>query len=302
MKNWIFLFLCMVLMSGPVHSGGDRGRVNNNVHAGADSASNSMAKSSSVSESASASQATASGGSGGGATQSQSLISIGSAQAQSSDNNKSIQSQAQANGSGDTIGDVLSPTTNVNVVTENPDDIKIKNTPDIMAPFANSTSPCRIAGSGGLSLPGIGVSGGGSVEDEECTLRQTAQTFGTLGVPAMGMWLLCRSEVMERVGSDSSACDAMIAQWQIEASLEAPDLGKLDSSLLLASASEGDYEEQRAKQEALSREIDTLEEQLARERRARRSIEQSIDEYRIRDMERRRQVLEMLKEEDGANG
>jgi hypothetical protein len=186
----------------------------------------------------------------------------------------------------------------VSVVTENPDDIKIKNTPDIMAPFANSTSPCRIAGSGGLSLPGVGISGGGSVEDEECTLRQTAQTFGTLGVPAMGMWILCRSKVMERVGTDSDTCDAMIAQWQIEAELAGgDDLGKIDSSLLLASYDEEEFEVQRAKQESMEEEIGLLKQRLARERRARREIEEAIDDYRIRDLERRQRVLEMLNED-----
>lgn len=45
--------------------------------------------------------------------------------------------------------------------------------------------------SGGLSLPGGALSGGSSVEDEECTLRETARSFKDLGVPEVGLYLLC---------------------------------------------------------------------------------------------------------------
>lgn len=34
---------------------------------------------------------------------------------------------------------------------------------------------------------------GGSIEDEECTLRETARTFRDLGVPEMGLYLLCKN-------------------------------------------------------------------------------------------------------------
>jgi hypothetical protein len=109
---------------------------------------------------------------------------------------------------------------NVNINEVHPDDIKIKNTPSARAPYANSTGPCRVGGSIGVSLPGFGASGGGSKEDPECTLRQTAQTFSALGAPAMGLWILCRSVVLERVGSNSSDCDAKVAQFQIEAQFD----------------------------------------------------------------------------------
>jgi hypothetical protein len=51
--------------------------------------------------------------------------------------------------------------------------------------------------SAGLSLAGGAFSGGGSVEDEECTLRETARSFKDMGVPELGLILLCeRSEVI----------------------------------------------------------------------------------------------------------
>ena len=74
-----------------------------------------------------------------------------------------------------------------------PDDIKIRNVVNPGTPNSYPTSPCRIAVSGGFSFPGAALSGGGSVEDEECTLRETARAFRDLGVPEMGLYLLCQS-------------------------------------------------------------------------------------------------------------
>lgn len=72
-----------------------------------------------------------------------------------------------------------------------PDDIKIRNVPSLSSPNAYPTSPCRIAVSGGFVFAGGGASAGGSVEDPGCTLREDARTFSELGVPAMGLYLMC---------------------------------------------------------------------------------------------------------------
>lgn len=104
--------------------------------------------------------------------------------------------------------------TNVNVVTENPDELKIKNTPDARAPYSNSTSPCIVGFSAGVGVPGFGGSLGRGFEDEECTRRQSAQTWSNMGMPAVGLWLMCRSEDMARTGKTPEECDAMVAALQ----------------------------------------------------------------------------------------
>ena len=58
------------------------------------------------------------------------------------------------------------------------------------------SAPCRIARSAGLSIAGGALSGGSSVEDPECTLRETARTFQYLGVPEIGLHLLCTNSVV----------------------------------------------------------------------------------------------------------
>ena len=73
----------------------------------------------------------------------------------------------------------------------NPDDIKIRNVASPDTPNPYPTAPCRVGVSAGLSLAGGALSGGGSVEDTECTLRETARSFKDLGVPEVGLYLLC---------------------------------------------------------------------------------------------------------------
>ena len=80
---------------------------------------------------------------------------------------------------------------NIEFNSSTPDDITIRNVPSLSSPNAYPTSPCRIAVSGGLVFAGGGASAGGSVEDPGCTLREDARTFSELGVPAMGLYLMC---------------------------------------------------------------------------------------------------------------
>lgn len=85
----------------------------------------------------------------------------------------------------------------VNITDTSPDDITIRNVASPDTPNPYPTAPCRVGVSAGLSLAGGAFSGGGSVEDEECTLRETARSFKDLGVPELGLILLCeQSEVI----------------------------------------------------------------------------------------------------------
>ncbi len=58
---------------------------------------------------------------------------------------------------------------------------EIKNTPDVFAPAALTTSPCRNGVSGGIAGSGFGLSLGGSGKDVACDLRQLAILYNGLG-------------------------------------------------------------------------------------------------------------------------
>jgi hypothetical protein len=69
-----------------------------------------------------------------------------------------------------------------------------RQAPGIGIGYAPSSSPCRIAGGGGLSIPGGAITFGGSVEDEECQWRENARMFGALGDKATAVEALCQIE------------------------------------------------------------------------------------------------------------
>lgn len=75
----------------------------------------------------------------------------------------------------------------------------VKSAPALMAPAAYATSPCRIALSGGVSVIGLGVSAGGSVEDEGCTLRENARILNALGANDAALRLMCNDAKVAQV-------------------------------------------------------------------------------------------------------
>ncbi len=119
--------------------------------------------------------------------QDQSQVQI-SSQSSSTTISNSMSSESSATASND--GNSQS------VLFTSPDDIKIRNVVSPGTPNSYPTSPCRIARSGGLAFPGGALSGGGSIEDEECTLRETARSFKDLGVPEMGLYILCQNSTV----------------------------------------------------------------------------------------------------------
>lgn len=70
----------------------------------------------------------------------------------------------------------------------------------MFAPPALPTAPCVIATSGGLSIPGGGVSMGRGRVDEECTLRETARLFESFGEVEFALELLCTSAAVAASG------------------------------------------------------------------------------------------------------
>jgi len=82
------------------------------------------------------------------------------------------------------------------VTTTRPKSTTLRNVVGPDTPNVYPSAPCRIAVSAGLSLAGGAISGGSSVEDVECTLRETARTFQYLGVPEVGLYLMCQQSAV----------------------------------------------------------------------------------------------------------
>ena len=93
---------------------------------------------------------------------------------------KSLAVQGNGNSQGVTINGAPSP-----------DNLTIKSVPQVYAPSMNATAPCRIAVSMGLSVVGFGAAGGGSVEDELCTMRENARFLQALGQQDAAIRLFC---------------------------------------------------------------------------------------------------------------
>jgi len=67
----------------------------------------------------------------------------------------------------------------------------VRMVPDPYAPTMNATAPCRISVSGGVTVIGVGVSGGGSVEDDPCNLRETARLLDGIGQREAAARVMC---------------------------------------------------------------------------------------------------------------
>lgn len=67
----------------------------------------------------------------------------------------------------------------------------VRTVPDAYAPTMNATAPCRISVSAGVAVIGVGVSGGGSVEDDPCNLRETARLLDGIGQRAAAARVMC---------------------------------------------------------------------------------------------------------------
>jgi hypothetical protein len=80
---------------------------------------------------------------------------------------------------------------NVTITNTRPKSTTVRNVPSPDTPNVYPSAPCRIARSAGLSFAGGALSGGASIEDVECTLRETARVFQYLGVPEVGLHLMC---------------------------------------------------------------------------------------------------------------
>ena len=67
----------------------------------------------------------------------------------------------------------------------------LRTVPDSYAPTVGATAPCRIAVSAGIAVIGVGVSSGGSVEDDPCNLRETARLLDGIGQREAAARVMC---------------------------------------------------------------------------------------------------------------
>lgn len=108
----------------------------------------------------------------------------------------SYANSSSTSGSASTSSSGASLDNNVEVNFTSPSRTTVRNVPSPDTPNVYPSSPCRIARSAGLSLAGGALSGGSSIEDEECTLRETARAFQYLGVPEVGLVILCENSAV----------------------------------------------------------------------------------------------------------
>lgn len=166
-----------------------------------------------------------------------------------------VEGQAASNGTLSSSASNGDTSQSINV--ESPDDITIRNVASPDTPNSYPTAPCRVAVSAGFSLPGGALSGGGSIEDKECTLRETARSFSELGVPEMGLFLLCQQSDVVNGWQDRKNKDEKGARETIG----------YDECIRLVRGFQGDDDNGYAGQysqdmDALRREQQALEEEL----------------------------------------
>lgn len=70
------------------------------------------------------------------------------------------------------------------------------NVPGVNAPGIIHTSPCVVSASGGVSVAGFGISGGGGKVDENCVLLQQAAALQAVGGNQLAMNHLCQETSM----------------------------------------------------------------------------------------------------------
>lgn len=141
--------------------------------------------------------------------QSQSLITINGNNQPAAQGQKLLtpNSTGAQNDGGEATGDisVLSPSTSVTI--ENPDDIKIRNVPSMVAPDIFPTTSCFKGASGSLAVTGFGISGGAGSIDEGCVEREEIRLAHAMGMTQRALYRWCHlPNNVERFGT---AADCM---------------------------------------------------------------------------------------------
>jgi hypothetical protein len=69
----------------------------------------------------------------------------------------------------------------------------VKTVATVYAPPIGVTAPCLMGISGGVTVVGVGASLGASVEDKECTMRETARLLHAMGQPVAAAKVMCNN-------------------------------------------------------------------------------------------------------------
>ena len=83
----------------------------------------------------------------------------------------------------------------------------IKTAPQVYAPPMGVTAPCRVAMSAGVSVIGVGVAAGGSVEDTNCNMRELSRLYH--GIGAVDKAVLVADGVLRLMCQDEAAAKAL---------------------------------------------------------------------------------------------
>lgn len=96
----------------------------------------------------------------------------------------------------------------------------IKNTPEVIAPSIVGGNPCSVGVSGGIGLPGFGITGGGTWADKGCERRQVAALLWNIEQHTAALEVLCKDgdvrDAMKIVGTPCAA-DRQIAVASVPA-------------------------------------------------------------------------------------
>ena len=81
----------------------------------------------------------------------------------------------------------------------------VRNTPEVIAPNVAGGNPCAVGASGGIGLPGFGLTAGTTWADKACELRQKVALLYNMGEPALAREMMCQDDdklraAMQRLG------------------------------------------------------------------------------------------------------
>jgi hypothetical protein len=123
----------------------------------------------------------------------------------------------QSSGSGGSSGGAsgASGPTTANLNENYSGSYSVRNTPDVTAPNVLGGNPCAVGASGGVSLPGFGISAGTTWADKACERRQQAALLFNMGEQTVARELMCQDDQVRkamRAGGKPCVVDTAVAQ------------------------------------------------------------------------------------------
>ncbi len=113
------------------------------------------------------------------------------------------------------VGEAGSSAYNTKATVDYGGSYKVKSVPSVLAPSLTATlsDTCMGSASFGLSVVGVGASGGITMVDEACVRRLDSREFRAMGLNDVALALLCQSEANRRAIEDTGReCPATVKQ------------------------------------------------------------------------------------------